>query len=405
MPSPNLAAERSNQRNAVAACFLGWTLDAFDFFVLAFVVAPIGKEFHRSILEITFAMTASLFTRPIGAFIFGLLADRYGRRLPLIFDILFYSAIEVLSGLAPSYSTLIILRLLYGIGMGGEWGVGASLALESVPSERRGVVSGLLQEGYAFGYLLAAVAYWLVFPHFGWRVMFFIGALPALLTVFVLLKVKESKAWAETSSSYKGWKDYFWSVFRNWKRFAYLVLLMALMNFISHGTQEFYPTFLQSQRGYRPGTTALITIVSMIGAIAGGLIVGLLSDRHGRRRAMIVAIVLAIILIPAWIGVPNFEVILLGAFLMQFMVQGSWGVIPAHINELSPDTLRGFFPGFAYQLGVSVASFSAPAEAFLGRRTSYGHAMGIFAAIVLILGAVVIAFGPEAHSIKFGRAD
>jgi MFS transporter, SHS family, lactate transporter len=395
-------SERSNQRNAVIACFLGWTFDAFDFFVLTFVLVPIGKEFHRSILEITFAVTASLFTRPIGAFLFGLLADRYGRRLPLIIDILFYSVIEVLSGLAPSYSTFIILRLLYGIGMGGEWGVGASLALESVPSEWRGTVSGLLQEGYAFGYLLAAVAYWLVFPHLGWRAMFFIGALPALLTIFVLLKVRESEAWAATASR-NDWSTYWRSIFQNWKRFAYLVLLMALMNFISHGTQDFYPTFLQSQRGYKPGTTALITVISMIGAIAGGLIVGLYSDRRGRRRAMIGSIILALILIPAWIAAPSFRIILLGAFLMQFMVQGAWGVIPAHINELSPDTLRGFFPGFAYQLGVLVASFSAPVEAVLGKSMTYGHAMGIFAAIVLLLGAVVIALGPEAHGVKFGR--
>jgi MFS transporter, SHS family, lactate transporter len=404
MAANKLFSERSNQRYAVAACFLGWTLDAFDFFVLAFVLVPIGKEFHRSILEITFAMTASLFTRPIGAFVFGLLADRYGRRLPLIIDILFYSVIEVLSGFAPSYSTFIILRLLYGIGMGGEWGVGASLALESVPSKWRGTVSGLLQEGYAFGYLLAAVAYWLVFPHLGWRAMFFIGALPALLTVLLLLKVKESKAWSETAS--RNDRSTYWrSIFQNWKRFAYLVLLMALMNFISHGTQDFYPTFLQSQRGYKPGTTALITVISMIGAIAGGLIVGLYSDRRGRRRAMIGSIILALILIPAWIAAPNFRIILLGAFLMQFMVQGAWGVIPAHINELSPDTLRGFFPGFAYQLGVLVASFSAPVEAMLGKHMTYGHAMGIFAAIVLLMGAVVIAFGPEAHGVKFGRTD
>ena len=404
MADANLPAERSNQRNAVIACFLGWTLDAFDFFVLAFVLVPIGKEFHRSILEITFAMTASLFTRPIGAFVFGLLADRYGRRLPLILDILFYSIIEVLSGFAPSYATFIILRLLYGIGMGGEWGVGASLALESVPSAWRGTVSGLLQEGYAFGYLLAAIAYWLVFPHLGWRAMFFIGALPALLTVFLLLKVKEARAWTETASP-SSWTTYWRSIFENWKRFAYLVLLMALMNFISHGTQDFYPTFLQSQRGYKPGTTALITVISMFGAIVGGLIVGLYSDRRGRRRAMIGAIVLALVLIPAWIAAPTFGVILLGAFLMQFMVQGAWGVIPAHINELSPDMLRGFFPGFAYQLGVLVASFSAPVEAILGRRMTYGHAMAVFAAIVLLFGVLVISFGPEAHGVRFGRGQ
>ena len=404
MPDTNFAAERSSQRNAVIACFLGWTLDAFDFFVLTFVLAPIGKDFHKSIPEIALAITASLATRPIGAFIFGLLADRYGRRLPLMLDILFYSAIEVLSGFAPSYSLFIVLRLLYGIGMGGEWGVGASLTMESVPAKWRGILSGVLQEGYAFGYLLAAIAYWLVFPHFGWRAMFFIGGLPALLTLFIRSKVKESEAWKATSV-YIDWGSYFRSIFRNWKRFAYLVLLMALMNFISHGTQDFYPTFLQSQRGYSHGATALITVLSMIGAMAGGILVGLYSDRRGRRRAMIGATLLAVALIPLWIAAPSLPLIVAGAFLMQFMVQGAWGVIPAHINELSPDTLRGFFPGFAYQLGVLFAASSAYLEALMGKRMSYGHAMGIFAAIVLIGGTIVIAFGPEAHGVAFGGME
>lgn len=404
MLSRNSSTESSNQRNAVIACFLGWTLDAFDFFVLTFVLAPIGRDFHRSIADITLAITASLVTRPVGAFIFGLLADRYGRRLPLMLDVLFYSGIEVLCGFAPSFSVFIVLRLLYGIGMGGEWGVGASLALESVPAKWRGVISGLLQEGYAFGYLLAAVAYWLVFPHFGWRALFFLGGLPALLTLFIRFKVKESEAWAG-SRARQSWGSYWRTIFRNGKRFGYLVLLMALMNFISHGTQDFYPTFLQLQRGYKPGTTALITIVSMIGAIAGGLLVGLYSDRYGRRKAILGSIVLALILIPAWIAAPNLAMILAGAFLMQFMVQGAWGVIPAHINELSPDALRGFFPGFAYQIGVVFAASSARLEAVMGHNISYGHAMGIFAAIVLVLGGIVVAIGPEAHGIKFGRQD
>lgn len=401
MPELNPAAERSNQRNAVIACFLGWTLDAFDFFILTFVLASIGRDFHKSIPEIALAITASLATRPIGGFIFGLLADRYGRRLPLMLDVLLYSAVEVASGFAPSYSVFLVLRLLYGIGMGGEWGVGASLTMESVPAKWRGILSGILQEGYAFGYLLAAIAYWLVFPHFGWRAMFFIGGLPALLTLFIRSKVKESPAWAATSA-HMDWQSYVDSIFRNWKRFAYLVLLMALMNFISHGTQDFYPTFLQSQRGYGHGTTALITVLSMIGAIAGGMLVGLYSDRRGRRRAMIGAALFAVALIPLWIAAPNLPLILLGAFLMQFMVQGAWGVIPAHINELSPDTLRGFFPGFAYQLGVLFAASSAYLEAIMGKRMSYGHAMGIFAAVVLVGGVVVIALGPEAHGVAFG---
>src|SRR5690348_146240 len=402
MPQNDLVAERANQRNAVIACFLGWTLDAFDFFVLTFVLAPIGNDFHRSIPEISAAITASLITRPIGAFLFGLLADRYGRRLPLMLDVLFYSVIEVLSGFAPSFSVFIFLRLLYGIGMGGEWGVGASLALESVPEKHRGLISGFLQEGYAFGYLLAAIAFWLVFPRFGWRAMFFIGGLPALLTLFIRFKVKESKAW-EATASHLDWRTYRNSIFRNGKRFGYLVLLMAMVNFISHGTQDLYPTFLQSQRGYTPGTTALVTAISMIGAILGGILVGLYSDRRGRRRAMVISLLFGIILIPAWIAAPNFGVILLGAFLMQFMVQGAWGVIPAHINELSPDTLRGFFPGFAYQLGVVFAASSAQMEAVMARHLSYGHAMGIFAAVVLAAGAVAIALGPEAHGIRFGR--
>src|SRR5690242_13772114 len=214
MQTTDPAAERANQRNAVIACFLGWTLDAFDFFVLAFVLAPIAKDFHESIPRIALAITASLATRPIGAFIFGLLADRYGRRLPLMLDVLFYSVIEVLSGFAPSYSAFLVLRLLYGIGMGGEWGVGASLTMESVPAKWRGILSGVLQEGYAFGYLLAAIAYWLVFPHFGWRAMFFIGGLPALLTLFIRSKVKESPAWAATQA-HTDWASYFLSICRN----------------------------------------------------------------------------------------------------------------------------------------------------------------------------------------------
>ncbi|HKW87756.1 MAG TPA: MFS transporter [Candidatus Acidoferrales bacterium] len=401
MPASDTSAERANQRNAVIACFLGWTLDAFDFFVLTFVLAPIGRDFHESIPKIALAITASLATRPVGAFIFGLLADRFGRRLPLMLDILFYSIIEVLSGFAPNYTVFIVLRLLYGVGMGGEWGVGASLAMESVPTEWRGILSGFLQEGYAFGYLLAAVAYWLVFPHYGWRAMFFIGGLPALLTLFIRAKVKESEAWKTTTAGMK-WGEYFAAVLSNWKRFAYLVALMAMVNFISHGTQDLYPTFLQSQRGYSPGLTTLITVISMIGAIAGGILVGLFSDQRGRRRAMVIAVCLAILLIPLWIAAPNLKLIIAGAFLMQFMVQGAWGVIPAHINELSPDALRGFFPGFAYQLGVLIASGSAPIEAWMGRRMTYGYAMGVFAAAVLLVGAIVIALGPEAHRVAFG---
>ena len=350
------AEARANQRNALLAGFFGWTLDAFDFFVLTFVLAPIAKEFHLDVAHIALAITASLATRPIGAFLFGLLADRYGRRLPLMLDILFYSAVEVASGFAPNFTVFLILRLLYGIGMGGEWGVGASLALESVPAKWRGLLSGLLQEGYALGYLLAAVAYWTVFPHWGWRALFFLGGAPALLTLFIRAKVKESDAWLASRNERHDWRDYAREVYANRRRFLYLVILMAAVNFISHGTQDLYPTFLQQQRGFSPKLTSIITVVSMVGAICGGLAVGLLSDRWGRRRSMAGALLGGIALIPLWVFAPSFAWILIGAFTLQFMVQGAWGVIPAHINELSPDRLRGFFPGFAYQLGVLIAA-------------------------------------------------
>jgi MFS transporter, SHS family, lactate transporter len=393
---------RSGTHHAVLAGFLGWTLDAFDFFILTFVLAPIAREFGTTIPALALTITASLATRWIGAIVFGLFADRYGRRLPLIVNILYFSLIEVLSGLAPNYRVFFVLRLLYGIGMGGEWGVGASLTMESVAVRWRGFVSGLLQEGYALGFLLAAGVYRLVYPHWGWRPLFFIGGLPALLTLFVRAKVKEPEAWHRSRTD---WATYRAAIFRNWKRFAYLVVLLAMMNFISHGTQDMYPTYLQQQRGFSPQRTSDFTVFSMVGAISGGLAFGYFSDRRGRRRAMITAALLAVMMIPIWVFAPRLPLILAGGFLMQFMVQGAWGVIPAHINELSPDQLRGFFPGLAYQFGVLIASGSAYFEARMADLMSYGRAMAIFAVVVLIVGAAVIYLGPEDHGAEFGRSQ
>jgi SHS family lactate transporter-like MFS transporter len=400
--TPIPASGNTGQVHAVLAGFLGWTFDAFDFFILTFVFAAIAKEFGTSISALVLTSTASLGTRWIGAIVFGLLADRYGRRIPLIVNILYFSLIEVLSGLAPSYRVFFFLRLLYGIGMGGEWGVGASLAMESVPTRWRGVISGLVQEGYALGFLLAAGVYRLVYPHWGWRPLFFIGGLPALLTLFVRAKVKEPEAWHRSRTD---WTTYKQTIFGNWKRFAYLVLLLAMVNFISHGTQDMYPTYLQQQHGFTPQRTSDFTAFSMVGAICGGLAFGFFSDRRGRRRAMVTAVLLGVVMIPLWVFAPNLPLILVGGFLMQFMVQGAWGVIPAHINELSPDQLRGFFPGLAYQFGVLIASGSAYFEARMAHVMSYAQAMGIFALVVLLLGAVVIFFGPEAHSAQFGRSN
>jgi len=399
--STALTDDRVNQRNAVIAAFLGWTLDAFDFFILVMVIQAVARDFNRSIPAIALTLTASLATRPLGAMIFGVMADRFGRRLPLVLVILWYSMFEVLSGLAPDYVIFFIFRLLYGVGMGGEWGVGASLAMESIPANKRGLVSGLLQEGYATGYLLAAAVYYVVYPRWGWRPMFFIGGLPALLSLFIFARVKESRVWHESRTS---WRTYGQALRENWRLFVYIAVLMTGMNSISHGTQDMYPTFLIRQHHFGVNTVAAITIISMLGAICGGLVFGFFSDRRGRRRAMVTAACLAICLIPLWILAFNPVVIAVGAFLMQFMVQGAWGVVPAHINELSPNEIRGFFPGFAYQIGVLCASGVAYVESVLGEHFSYTQSLGFTMLVLFLFAALVIALGPERKGETFHAA-
>jgi len=396
--TPFAAKARANARYAVAAGFLGWTLDAFDFFVVVFVLSAVAESFGRSIPAIALTLTITLAMRPVGAFIFGLLADHYGRRLVLLANVAFFSLMEVMSGLAQDYSQFFLLRLLYGIGMGGNWGVGASLAMEAAPPKWRGILSGLLQEGYALGNVLAAIAYYAVFPRWGWRAMFFVGAVPGLLTMLICLRVEDPQAWQESRTD---WLSYRRAIFRNSGLFLYLVALMAAMNFISHGTQDLYPTFLQRQRHFDVSTTALITGLSMFGALLGGIVFGHFSDRTGRRRAMVCAELLGMAAVPLWIMARSQPLILLGAFVMQFMVQGAWGVIPAHINELSPPQLRGFFPGFAYQLGVLIASSIGYIEALLGEHFSYSISMGSLAVVVLCFGVAVISAGPEAKGVSF----
>src|SRR5438105_7886104 len=296
-------------RAALLAGFLGWTLDAFDFFLVVVTLTAIAKEFHRTDKEIALSIALTLGFRPVGAFIFGLLADRYGRRLPLMLDLVFYSVVEVLSGLAPNYATFMVLRALFGIGMGGEWGVGASLAMEKVPPKLRGVLSGLLQEGYAAGYLLAAGCYYFVFPRWGWRPMFFIGGLPALLAIYVRLQVKESEVWQKTK--HESWGALGRAIASHWRLFIYLVLLMMMMSFVSHGTQDLYPTLLKRAWHFAPQKVAAVTAFTMVGAIIGGILFGHLSDRIGRRKSMIIALVLATLVIPLWSLSPLLALLLL----------------------------------------------------------------------------------------------
>ena len=396
-----MTAPTSGHRAAVFAGYLGWTLDAFDFFLVSFCLTAIGREFHKSDREIAFSIVLTLAFRPVGAFLFGLMADRYGRRLPLMIDLVFYSVVEVLSGLAPNYSTFLVLRALFGIGMGGEWGVGASLAMEKVPPRLRGVLSGFLQQGYATGNLLAAICFFFLFPRFGWRPLFFVGGLPALLALFVRFRVKESEVWQKTR--HESWSHLGRAIRAQWKLFLYLAVFLMAMNLVAHGSQDMYPTFLERQWGFGVKMRATITGISMVGAILGGTLCGLLSDHIGRRRAIILALAGALVMLPLWAFAPSPPLLMLGAFLMQFMVQGAWGVIPAHLAELSPDSVRGFLPGFGYQVGVLLSSSVGYLEAVFAGHTSYAVAMAATAATVAVMAIVATAMGTERRGVTFGE--
>jgi len=398
-----------DQRNTFIACFLGWALDALDFFLLTFVLTPVADDFGKTIPKMAFAITLTLMMRPVGAFIFGFLGDKFGRRIPLMADIIFYSLMELLTAFAPNFTIFLALRALYGIGMGGEWGLGASLAMEALPTEARGLFSGILQQGYAFGYLLAAVVYWIVFPIFGWRGLFIAGSLPALLVIFIRARVPESPVWQRRRVEKERVRfDFSAFIKHHGPLFFYAVLLMTAFNYMSHGTQDLYPTFLEKQRGFGVSQKSLITIVYAVGAICGGTVIGYLSQRWGRRRSIIVAAACGILLIPAWVFAPGMALLIIGGFLMQFMVQGAWGVVPVHLNELSPAEFRGTFPGLAYQLGNLAAAYAAQQQAWLAEhfRTANGHAnyaftMACVEFVVFVAIIVLAAIGREARGIEF----
>src|SRR5215467_11050409 len=398
-----------NQRNTFLACFLGWSLDAFDFFLLTFVIVPMAKDFGTSVATLTYAITITLAMRPLGAVIFGLLGDRFGRRIPLMVNIVFYSLMEFLTAFSPDFTWLLIFRALYGIGMGGEWGLGASLAMETLPTAARGLFSGILQQGYAFGYLLAAVVYWAVFPFFGWRGLFVAGVLPALLVLYIRARVPESPAWLRRQHvTGDFWRQLLIVLKRHWGLFLYLVVLMTAFNAMSHGTQDMYQTFLGEQRHYDVTQKATTGIIYAVGAICGGTVVGHLSQKWGRRRSMILCAALGIILIPLWVFSPGYTLLVIGGFAIQFMVQGAWGVVPVHLNELSPDRLRGTFPGFADQLGNLFAANTAVVEAQLAQyfRDASGHpnyakAMGLFTMVIFVALILLAAIGPEKRGKEF----
>src|SRR3954462_14799893 len=391
-----------DQRNAFVAAWLGWAMDAFDYFLLVFVITDVAKDFDTSKTKVAVATTLTLAARPVGAAIFGYGADRWGRRPALLACVLFYSTVGLLTAFSSSLTMLLILRALYGIGMGGEWGLGASLAMEKIPAAKRGFYSGVLQQGYPVGYMFAAIAFFLVEPIAGWRGLFICAAVPAVLALFIRMRVEESEVWEKTQQQST---VSFGQVMRNRavvKRFVYLVLLMAALNFMSHGTQDYYPTFLEDTFDASHTTTVVMAIIYNIGAILGGAYFGALSQGFGRKRTIIMCAGFALLISPAFAYAPTLALLAVSAFVMQFFVQGAWGVIPAHLPELSPDEIRGFYPGVTYQLGNLLAAVNLPIQTSLAE--SHGGRFALFAVIVPVLICVIVltALGKEARGIEFG---
>jgi MFS transporter, SHS family, lactate transporter len=394
------------QRNTFLACFLGWSLDAFDFFILILCVNALATQFHEKVSAISEAIFWTLAMRPVGALLFGMMADRCGRRPTLMLNVMTYSIFELASAFAPSLKIFLITRALFGIGMGGEWGVGAAFAFETLPVEGRGFFSGLLQEGYVVGYLVAALVYGTLFPIFGWRGMFVIGTIPSVFVIFLLMKVEESPAWRQGQVRRNGVGPLLRDILSHAGLFAFLVLLMFAFNSFSHGTQDLYPTFLERNMKFGARATATIVIIYNVGALLGGIFFGSWSERVGRRRAIVIAALLAIPAIPLWAYSRSFALLGLGGFLMQFMVQGAWGVIPAHLNELSPASVRGTLPGFAYQLGNLLSSRNAVIQARLVETRFGGRYPPVLAWTVLFIAsfvAIVTAAGRERHGMDLTK--
>ncbi len=395
-----------SQRNVVIAAYLGWTLDAFDFFLMVFMFKDISAELHSSIQVVTAAVLLTLAMRPVGALLFGRLADRFGRKPTLMWNIAAFSVLEMASGFAPSMTTLLIVRALFGVAMGGEWGIGSALTMESIPASARGFVSGLLQVGYPSGYLLASLAVYLFYDRLGWRYMFVLGVIPALLVFFIRRGVDESPAWKERQT---GPRIGFLSILRrDWTLAVYAIVLMTAFNFFSHGSQDAYPNlFLKGQHHFDTHLASLMTAIANVGAICGGLFFGTLSEKIGRRRAIIIAALIALPALPFFAFGSTPLILAAGAFLMQVSVQGAWGVMPAHLNELSPPEIRATFPGVVYQLGNLFAAVNLNLQVAVAEAhgNNYGMAMAVVVGTVAVVIALMVAVGPERRGVPMSAAQ
>jgi SHS family lactate transporter-like MFS transporter len=389
------------QVHSIWASYLGWTLDAFDFFLLVFMFSAIAKEYGTDIKTVSEATFLTLAARPFGAFAFGWMADRWGRRPIMMTVILLFSIFSFASAFAWSLPSLFVIRTLFGFCMGGEWGIGASLVMESIPIKLRGPVSGLLQSGYPSGYFIASLVYFLLFDTIGWRGMFMVGIVPAVLVFLIRMHVEESPAFEKRRHERPA--NPFRELVKHWKIALYVVVLMTAFNFFSHGTQDIYPTFLKEQHKFDTHMVGLLAMIGNAGAIVGGITFGIWSERIGRKRAIIVASLLALPVIPLWAFSATPLMLGLGAFLIQVAVQGAWGIVPVHLNELSPPLVRGMFPGFAYQLGNLIASRNLPIQAGIAESHggNYGLALALVAGITVVGLVIWTAIGPERTDVDF----
>ena len=388
------------ERHAVIASYLCWALDAFDYFVLVFVLTDVAQAFHAGITAVALALTLTLAFRPLGAFMFGRLADRYGRRPVLMVNVALYSLFGFLTAFSPSLITFLAIRSLFGMAMGGVWGIGASLAFETITREKRGFVSGLMQSGYATGYLAASLVFGFLYAWLGWRGLFMVGILPAFFLIFYIWsQVSEAPGWnqerAHASTTFSVLKTH-------WRLALFAIVMMTAFNFFSHGTQDLYPTFLQKQHHFDHATVSTIAILYNIAAIMGGLTVGSLSQRFGRRRASVVTALIAVPVAFLWAFSSTAALLALGAILMQFLVQGAWGVVPAHLNEISPEGARGTFPGTVYQLGNLIASVNAVLQTSIAERTggNYAIALASVAIVSVLVIALFMGLGPQAQDVE-----
>ena len=444
----------ATQRNVVIAAYLGWTLDAFDFLMLTLITKDVADEFHVPATALGLVITATLALRPIGAFIFGRLADRFGRRPILMLNVLTYSALAFASAFAPDYMTFLVLRCLFGVAMGGEWGVGSSLAMEHMRPESRGIVSGLLQTGYPTGGLIAAGAAAFFLQDHGWRFLVMLSAVPALLVVFIRMGVPESPNWKrgqtqqaalQPSSVAAGFLGIGLAILGQLSLFTtalnglavppvisiaatisgiaiaafsfgrkhfglalFAMILMAGFNALSHGTQDFYSNFLRIQQGYNASTASTIIAFGSLGAICGGITSGTLSQIIGRRRMITIGALLVLPMIPMWAFFSTSPLTFsVAVFALQFCVQGAWGVVPAHLNEISPGDVRGTFPGFVYQVGNLLSAGVPYGQTFLVEHHNwqYGQALALAAICAALTIAVLVNLGPEGRHVVMSETE